>query len=115
MSAVSITEHWHELVTVALLGTDRREPSPAPAGEGDRAGAQAMFERLLPVLAFTSQHIDVSIQFQKRLAVRQGIFRTARVRSPEIPFDSYHERVTEDLLERALALHEEVGWRVSWR
>ena len=83
--------------------------------EGDRAGAQAMFERLLPVLAFTSQHIDVSIQFQKRLAVRQGIFRTARVRAPEIPFDTYHERVTEDLLERALALHEEVGWRVSWR
>jgi dihydrodipicolinate synthase/N-acetylneuraminate lyase len=82
---------------------------------GDRVEAQALFERLLPVLAFTSQHIDVSTQFQKRLAVRQGIFRTARVRAPEVGFDAYHERVAEELLGRALALHEEVGWRASWR
>jgi hypothetical protein len=31
MSA-SLTEHWHELVTVALLGTDRRDPPDPPAG-----------------------------------------------------------------------------------
>jgi hypothetical protein len=28
----TVTDHWHELVTVSLLGTDRREPPPAPAG-----------------------------------------------------------------------------------
>jgi 4-hydroxy-tetrahydrodipicolinate synthase len=66
---------------------------------------------LLPVLAFTSQHIDVSIAFQKRLAVRQGIFRTARVRAPEVPFDAVHERIARELLDRALALHAEVGWQ----
>jgi hypothetical protein len=27
-----VTDHWHELVTVALLGTDRRDPPPAPPG-----------------------------------------------------------------------------------
>lgn len=27
----TVTDHWHELVTVALLGTDRREPPPPPA------------------------------------------------------------------------------------
>jgi 4-hydroxy-tetrahydrodipicolinate synthase len=81
--------------------------------DGDRPGAAALFERLLPVLAFTSQHIDVSIKFQKLLAVRQGIFRTAHVRSPQVAFDTYHERIAEELIDRALALHEEVGWRPS--
>jgi hypothetical protein len=28
----SLTEHWHDLVTVALLGTDRRDPPTPPAG-----------------------------------------------------------------------------------
>lgn len=28
----SLTEHWHDLVTVALLGTDRRDPPPPPPG-----------------------------------------------------------------------------------
>lgn len=32
MSATSLTDHWHELVTVALLGTDRREPPEPPPG-----------------------------------------------------------------------------------
>ena len=31
MSA-TLTEHWHELVTVALLGTDRRDPPEPPPG-----------------------------------------------------------------------------------
>jgi len=29
---VPVGEHWHELVTVALLGTDRREPPAPPPG-----------------------------------------------------------------------------------
>jgi hypothetical protein len=32
MSTATVTEHWHELVTVALLGTDRRDPPPPPGG-----------------------------------------------------------------------------------
>jgi len=28
----SLTEHWHDLVTVALLGTDRRDPPAPPPG-----------------------------------------------------------------------------------
>ena len=78
--------------------------------EGRRADAVALFERLLPILAFCTQHVDVSTQFQKLLAVRQGIFRSARMRAPAVAFDRYHRRVAEDLLERALELHREVGW-----
>jgi len=32
VSTHSVTEHWHELVTVALLGTDRRDPPVPPVG-----------------------------------------------------------------------------------
>jgi hypothetical protein len=29
---VTLDDHWHDLVTVALLGTDRRDPPPPPDG-----------------------------------------------------------------------------------
>jgi hypothetical protein len=32
MSMVTLEEHWHDLVTVALLGTDRRDPPQPPDG-----------------------------------------------------------------------------------
>ena len=54
VAAVSITEHWHELVTVALLGTDRREPSPAPpllADVIDDALGDTAADRLLTAVA----------------------------------------------------------------
>lgn len=78
---------------------------------GDRAGAQRLFERLLPMLAFGSQHLDVSNQFLKLLAVREGIFRTARMRRVSVPFDEFHRRVAGDLVERAASLDSEVGRR----
>jgi 4-hydroxy-tetrahydrodipicolinate synthase len=71
---------------------------------GARDEARALFEQLLPVLAFTTQHIDVSIQFQKLLEVRRGIFATAAVRSPAIAFDAAHRRMADELLNRALEL-----------
>lgn len=80
---------------------------------GRRADALALFERLLPMLAFSTQHIDVSIQFQKLLAVRQGIFSTACVRAPALRLDQHQLQIAEELVERALDLHEEVGWRRS--
>ena len=77
---------------------------------GRRDAAKELFERLLPILAFCTQHVDVSIRFQKLLAVRQGIFRTASVRAPTVHFDEHHRRVADELLELALDLHREVGW-----
>lgn len=76
---------------------------------GRRDEAKKLFERLLPILAFCTQHIDVSIQFQKLLAVRQGIFRTAHVRAPAVRLDEHHRRVADELLDLAVALHREVG------
>ncbi|MGQ0663807.1 MAG: dihydrodipicolinate synthase family protein [Pseudomonadota bacterium] len=71
---------------------------------GRRAAAKALFERLLPILAFANQHIDVSIRFWKRLRHVEGIFATDRCRPPVPEFDSHQSRAAASLIARALAL-----------
>jgi 4-hydroxy-tetrahydrodipicolinate synthase len=65
---------------------------------GRRDEARALFNRVLPVLAFSNQHLDISIHFFKRLLHRQGLYATPRVRQPIAPFDAIHEHTTEELL-----------------
>jgi len=77
---------------------------------GDRDGARVLFERLLPILGWQNQHIDVSNQFLKLLAVRQGIFACAALRHPDVPFDAVHRRIADELIEAAVDLHAEIGW-----
>jgi len=76
---------------------------------GDRQAACDLFERLLPVLAFANQHLDISIHFFKRLLHAQGIYPTPAVRSPILPFDEAHERITQELIARACALEAELA------
>ncbi len=71
---------------------------------GDVAGATWWFEKTLPILAFANQHLDISIHFFKRLLYRQGIYPTPYVRAPILPFDAYHERRTDVLIDYALEL-----------
>ena len=71
---------------------------------GHRERALALFEQLLPVLAFANQHLDISVHFFKRLLHRQGIYATARVREPILPFDPVHEAVAEELIRRTIEL-----------
>jgi dihydrodipicolinate synthase/N-acetylneuraminate lyase len=82
---------------------------------GDREGAKAVFHSLLPVLAFTRQHLDVSIHFHKKLFHSRGLFRTAAVRKRSGNFDAYHEKYADELiryLDRAegeLVAHPQTG------
>ncbi len=57
---------------------------------GDRDTARRWFQRILPVLAFTRQHLDVSIHFYKRLYQHRGIFDTALTRQRTVGYDAYH-------------------------
>ncbi|MFV0306818.1 MAG: hypothetical protein ACK5OX_03625 [Desertimonas sp.] len=53
---MTVTAHWHELVTVALLGTDRRDPPRPPAllaDTVDDALADTPAERLVTAVAAT--------------------------------------------------------------
>lgn len=76
---------------------------------GRRPEAQRLFNRLLPVLAFSNQHLDISVHFYKRLLHQQGIYETPRVRDPIRPFDEVHERLARELVARVEALRAEVG------
>jgi 4-hydroxy-tetrahydrodipicolinate synthase len=76
---------------------------------GQREAAQTLFRRLLPVLAFSNQHLDISIHFFKRLLHRQGIYATPRVRDPILPFDDIHEKVSAELIEHVINLQDEVS------
>lgn len=71
---------------------------------GNREEAIQLFEKLLPIISFSHQHIDISIHFNKRLVHRQGLFSTSRVREPIMPFDDYHILIADQLIEKALQL-----------
>lgn len=75
---------------------------------GQRPAARDLFDRLLPILAFSNQHLDISIHFFKRLLFAQGIYPTPNARPPILPFDETHVRVSDELIARALALEAEV-------
>lgn len=74
---------------------------------GWRADAQALFDRVLPYLAWAHQHIDVSIQFLKRYCKRRGLLSTVNVRQPILPYDDYHERCGAELIEKMIAIEDE--------
>ena len=77
--------------------------------EGKRPEAAALFERLLPILAFSNQHLDISIHFYKRLLHVEGTYATDRVRPPILPFDAVHRSRADELIGRARALTEETA------
>ncbi len=54
---------------------------------GQREQARHLFEKLLPVLAFANQHIDVSIRFFKMLRQTEGVFATDLCRDAVAPLD----------------------------
>jgi len=76
--------------------------------QGQREAAQRLFQELLPVLAFSNQHLGISIHFFKRLLYRQGLYATPRVREPILPFDSYHQKIADELIDHVLQLIDRV-------
>jgi len=73
-----------------------------------RQAARELFDRVVPILAFSNQHLDISIHFFKRLLHAQGIYPTPAVRPPILPFDAHHARIADELIARACALEAEV-------
>jgi 4-hydroxy-tetrahydrodipicolinate synthase len=76
--------------------------------------ARALFERLLPIIAFSNQHIDVSIRFFKRLRRAEGIFTTDRCRAPA-PLDAVQSREADLMVRRALTLQRAVVDGTIWQ
>jgi 4-hydroxy-tetrahydrodipicolinate synthase len=74
---------------------------------GRRDEARALFERLLPMIAFSNQALDVSIRTFKHLRRLEGTFATDLCRAPTAPLDPFQQATLEHLAPRILALDAE--------
>lgn len=72
--------------------------------EGQRSEAAALFRRILPILTFSNQHLDISICFFKRLLFRQGVFKTDHVRTSERFWDERNRRLADAYIDEVLEL-----------
>lgn len=72
--------------------------------QGDVDRARSLFERLLPVIAFSNQHIDISIRFLKRLRRAEGVFTTDTCRPPVPELDAIHLGEADRHIATAIAL-----------
>ncbi|MEX2564920.1 MAG: dihydrodipicolinate synthase family protein [Cyclobacteriaceae bacterium] len=75
---------------------------------GKREEAKKIFYQLVPILAFSHQHLDISVHFNKKLVHSQGIFSTDIVRQPILEFDKYHATVADELIEKAIKLTKKI-------
>lgn len=76
--------------------------------DGNHLDAEGLFQKILPVLAFSNQHLDISIHFFKRLLFRQGIYPTANVRKPILPFDTLHKEIADRHINTIMQLEDEI-------
>jgi 4-hydroxy-tetrahydrodipicolinate synthase len=66
---------------------------------GDEHGARLAFDRaIMPVNRLAAQGGDVFYHVHKELLVRQGVIRTAKVRSPTVPIDAVTRREIDELV-----------------
>jgi len=75
---------------------------------GDRLKAGEIFNRLIPVLAFTNQELITSIVFFKRLLVRKSIFKCESIRVKKFEWDAFNTRIADELIETYLQLEKDV-------
>ncbi len=75
---------------------------------GNETEAENLFQQILPVLAFSNQHLDISIHFFKKLLYRQGIYPTPNVRQPILPFDSVHREIADKLIDKVINLEKKI-------
>lgn len=75
---------------------------------GSPDAARALHARLAPVLAFSNQHIGVSIRFFKHLRQREGLFSTAVCRNGVPELDAHQMRELEANVQLVLRLQDEL-------
>ena len=68
-----------------------------------------MFSKILPILSFTHQHIDIAIKFSKLLRVKEEIFKTDLCRSPISQFDVYQLEEANNHIEKVISLQNNIS------
>jgi dihydrodipicolinate synthase/N-acetylneuraminate lyase len=72
--------------------------------EGNQKEAENLFQQILPVLAFSNQHLDISIHFFKRLLYKQGIYSSDLSRNPILPFDNLHKEIADKHIDKIIQM-----------
>ena len=67
-----------------------------------------LFSRILPILSFTHQHIDMAIKFSKMLRVKEGIFKTDLCRPPITKFDIYQLEEANNHIEKVIGFQNNI-------
>jgi 4-hydroxy-tetrahydrodipicolinate synthase len=80
---------------------------------GNTQAAEKLFHEILPVLAFSNQHLDISVHFFKHLLCQQGIYATPLVRRPILEFDAIHQLSAEKLIKKVMALEKQMENNLS--
>ena len=68
--------------------------------KGHKTAARELFERILPILSYSNQLLDISIHFFKEMMYSLGIYETNMVREPIIALDAINHKITDELIER---------------
>ena len=71
--------------------------------------ARDLFSKILPIVSFTHQHIDIAIKFSKMLRVREEIFITDLCRSHISEFDIYQLEEADIHLEKVISLQNNIN------
>ncbi len=74
--------------------------------------AEHLFGEIIPVLAFSNQHLDISIHFFKRLLFKQGIYPTDMVREPILPFDGIHRELADKLIDKVIDIEKRIKLKI---
>jgi dihydrodipicolinate synthase/N-acetylneuraminate lyase len=79
--------------------------------KGLHTEATVLFRELLHILAFSNQHLDISVHFFKQLLQQQGIYPTALVREPVLPFDQIHQEIANELIQQVILMEQKIKSR----
>jgi dihydrodipicolinate synthase/N-acetylneuraminate lyase len=79
---------------------------------GNETEAEQLFQQILPVLAFSNQHLDISVHFFKRLLFKQGIYPTDLVREPILPFDKIHREMADKLIDKVIEIEKRIEMKI---
>ena len=76
--------------------------------KGNGQKANSLFNEILPILAFSNQHLDISIHFFKRLLWKQGNYPTPNVRQPILPFDEIQQEIADGLIQKVMEIEDRI-------
>lgn len=68
--------------------------------DGRKAEACELFEKILSILSYSNQHLDISIHFFKEMLYSLGIYETNIVREPILAIDFINREISNELIER---------------